>query len=1267
MTICVCVSGRVYTQTYLSLLEDLGKINLSKYVSEAVASIVLESKKMASSDVKPIAEVCMKLHLMYADFGSEMARTTAKCMGAAALLGGKSVAAKATNAMRATAAGASTSGNVGGEDDALVLLSGIKKRTMLKVIMEFVLIGVEAQKMLEIVRVVVREIAGANAYSADTKDAYQAKLSLLVSFAKHAPMEFLGLSPPSAPAATAESGGGDSTDKEKTGCAGASSAVAAEEEAGAALCIDEKYQIEFREAVRASFTTACTALLEEHQAVVELESRNVQEKSLRGELREEDSATYEKARKSFEALQRSVGSLAEILDEAMPELPDANVTRIAVMDPGSLGSGVELSGSGGDDEFGPFDYKEEHHFYQVLPDLKDYVPPVLLGEKKEEGDQPQEETSGTAGSQGPKHVEQDQQNGGASTETSGMMASSSSSSSLKAMDTDESRTPLTPAASSTTGGGGVDIGRSEAWFARLSSAGSIDATDKMAVDFCFITSKGNRRRLVRGLSNLQRADLNLLPYMVRIVAILHPYFKDIAPALGNAAEEDFNAQMLKKHATTVDARVRDVQILGELCKFKMVSPGIVFACLKSCTDDFIHHNIEVACQLLETCGRYLYKNPETSVRMSNTLDTIMRLKKAKNLDQHHTMLLDNAFFTCKPPERPALRAKKRSELHEYIRHLMFVTLSSGSLSRMVSQIRKLPWARSEPYIVRCVLKVHKFRFSHIHLVAELVAKLGRYHDTLLVTIVDELLEEIRAGLERTSPPKPQRLVACCKLLAELYNTKVLDTPVLFDTLFFILSFGYGASSSMAAAGDSVPRGSDSGSGASTDKGTSSSSSDVQTRSRRSVAFLDPSDDFTRVRWINTILSTSVRMFAKGKAKARMDTFLLYYQRYFLSKTLRFPSPSPQSSSTASIGAMAATPSTALPAPRPAAPSFVPLPLDVEFELCDVFEELRPSMARAGDFQEAVLAVQAMEEKARRESEEEAQKRHEEAGSASGRVVASNGHDAPVVGESMVNDNEGQGISDDDEYSDDDDDSDDDDMEDDDSSVDDSEDDDDEEDEDEDEDEEADQVRFSLDDDDDDDDPRMSRQTEAERLAELEFDRELRALTGENDFTREDSTMAQASSNARGGFAPPSSGGGGGHAPTMVDTTKTVAFKMLVKRHVGSKKSSVLHLPVAQSVLARSALEDEEREMRERSELKRLVLKSVEEDEEAQRLARIQQHQKVVFSNAGHRDRDRDRDSGGSGGGGGHRHRRGGDGGSHHSHGHDQRDGGGRKKYFIPEL
>lgn len=31
--------------------------------------------------------------------------------------------------------------------------------------------------------------------------------------------------------------------------------------------------------------------------------------------------------------------------------------------------------------------------------------------------------------------------------------------------------------------------------------------------------------------------------------------------------------------------------------------------------DFTHHNIEMACALLETCGRYLYRNLESHQRV----------------------------------------------------------------------------------------------------------------------------------------------------------------------------------------------------------------------------------------------------------------------------------------------------------------------------------------------------------------------------------------------------------------------------------------------------------------------------------------------------------------------------------------------------------------------------------------------------------------------------------------------------------------------------
>ena len=48
----------------------------------------------------------------------------------------------------------------------------------------------------------------------------------------------------------------------------------------------------------------------------------------RGELPEDMSSAYERQRKSYEALQRTVVSLADTLEKAMPDLPEpSSVTR----------------------------------------------------------------------------------------------------------------------------------------------------------------------------------------------------------------------------------------------------------------------------------------------------------------------------------------------------------------------------------------------------------------------------------------------------------------------------------------------------------------------------------------------------------------------------------------------------------------------------------------------------------------------------------------------------------------------------------------------------------------------------------------------------------------------------------------------------------------------------------------------------------------------------------------------------------------------------
>lgn len=86
--------------------------------------------------------------------------------------------------------------------------------------------------------------------------------------------------------------------------------------------------------------------------------------------------------------------------------------------------------------------------------------------------------------------------------------------------------------------------------------------------------------------------------------------------------------------------------------------------LQACLDDFTHHNIDVACNLLETCGRFLYRSPETTIRMANMLEILMRLKNVKNLDPRHITLVENAYYLCKPPERSARVSKVRPPLHQ---------------------------------------------------------------------------------------------------------------------------------------------------------------------------------------------------------------------------------------------------------------------------------------------------------------------------------------------------------------------------------------------------------------------------------------------------------------------------------------------------------------------------------------------------------------------------------------------------------------------------
>ncbi|KAF3580960.1 hypothetical protein DY000_02035615 [Brassica cretica] len=110
-----------------------------------------------------------------------------------------------------------------------------------------------------------------------------------------------------------------------------------------------------------------------------------------------------------------------------------------------------------------------------------------------------------------------------------------------------------------------------------------------------------------------------------------------------------------------------------------------------------------------------------------------------NLDPRQSTLVENAYYLCKLPERSARISNVRPPLHQG-------------------------------------------EYGQIHLIASLTSGLSRHHEEFAVAIVDEVLEEIRVGLELNDYGAQLKRLAYLRFLGELYNYEHVDSSVIFETL-----------------------------------------------------------------------------------------------------------------------------------------------------------------------------------------------------------------------------------------------------------------------------------------------------------------------------------------------------------------------------------------------------------------------------------------------------------------------------------------------------
>ncbi|KAG0290607.1 hypothetical protein BGZ98_003367, partial [Dissophora globulifera] len=644
-------------------------------------------------------------------------------------------------------------------------------------------------------------------------------------------------------------------------------------------------------------------LVRDHKELKKLERKNEASLFSRGELSEERQQQYEKQFKAFEKLSASTQTIADVLDVDMPVLKDEKEELIGIVE-----------STGGTEEKGAissvFEDEDNIVFYEQILDLRTLVPKIFLESSKSKKDK--KEGSNEADKDGDKAAtgKEDQ----SLTEAEAINKDTSEQlddlddttdlllegidAELEELDLNEStgtesflaeETISTIQESSSTASK-TTAAQLDAFLAKLPSMCNRDMIDQAAVDFCYLNSKLSRNRLIQTLVQVPRDRHDLLPYYSRLIATFKPFYPDVAEAVLAALEREFGGLRRKKHLDLSESRVKNIKFLSELVKFGITPLHVIFRCLKVLLEDFVPQNITVACALLETCGRFLKrKSPATSARLDVDLEILKRKKAALHLEPRFLLMIDNAYYQCNPPEQKTRQRREIPPIEQFVRKLLYLDLCKKNVETTHKLLRKLDWDNKEIYnlVLRLFSKVWKIKFSNIHLMAILANGLSRYHSDFSIAVVDSVIETIKVGLEQNNFRHNQKRIAVVKFLGELYNYRMVDSPLIFNTLDTLISVGheYGR--------------------ASPDRPSS----------------IDAPYDCFRVRLICTLLDTCGMCFDHGSSKIKLDSFLVLFQMYILSKEA--------------------------------------VPLEVEYMVEDTFTELRPKLRRFQTYEEALSAVEAL--------------------------------------------------------------------------------------------------------------------------------------------------------------------------------------------------------------------------------------------------------------------------------------------------------------------
>jgi regulator of nonsense transcripts 2 len=166
---------------------------------------------------------------------------------------------------------------------------------------------------------------------------------------------------------------------------------------------------------------------------------------------------------------------------------------------------------------------------------------------------------------------------------------------------------------------------------------------------------------------------------------------DVGLQLCRLLKNDFFFLIKKKHQIFIETKLKIVRFIGELVNFRIFPKSDALHCLKVLLMNFVHHQIEMACVFVETCGRILYRTPDSHRRMKIYMEEMIRKKTVKSLEPRYVSMIDHAYSVVLPREDAPRIEKKLTAIELYLRPILMEDLCKSTYKKALSVLKSLPW------------------------------------------------------------------------------------------------------------------------------------------------------------------------------------------------------------------------------------------------------------------------------------------------------------------------------------------------------------------------------------------------------------------------------------------------------------------------------------------------------------------------------------------------------------------------------------------------